>query len=92
MNRLVFSLVAVTSVVMGLLVGAFNSNKVTLDLLWVQLEWPLGLLVLLFLSIGILAGILMTYLAQVIPLRLSLRKSRVELSRSKSAEAVNTDV
>lgn len=92
MNRLVFSLVAVTSVVMGLLVGAFNSDKVTLDLLWVQLEWPLGLLVLLFLSIGILAGILMTYLAQVIPLRLSLRKSRIELSRSKSAEAVNTDV
>ena len=91
MNRLVFSLVAIISVAIGLLVGAFNPNKVTLDLLWIQLDWPLGLLVLLFLAIGILSGIFLTYLSQVIPLRIKLRKSRTELSKSKSADVVTTD-
>ena len=92
MNRLVFGLVAIISVAIGLLVGAFNFNKVTLDLLWVQLDWPLGLLVLLFLAIGILSGIAMVYLSQVIPLRLKLRKSKHELAKTKSPDVVTPDV
>ena len=31
---------------MGLLMGTLNSTRVGVDLLWVQFEWPLGLLVL----------------------------------------------
>ena len=41
MNRFFFALVAVLAVIVGLLVGTLNSDKVPLDLLWFQLQWPL---------------------------------------------------
>ena len=65
MNRLIFGLVAIFAITIGLLVGTLNSDRVFLDLLWVQLEWPLGLLLLLALACGLLIGIVMIYLSQV---------------------------
>ena len=75
MYRIGFILVAVLAVTLGLLVGTLNSTAVHLDLLWVQLDWPLGLIVLLSLTGGILIAIVLTWLSVVMPLRLRLRKS-----------------
>lgn len=76
MNRLVFALVALLAVAVGLLVGTLNAEPALLDLLWLKLEWPLGLLLLLFFAGGLLLGLLLLYFSQVLPLRLKLRRSQ----------------
>jgi len=90
MNRLIFGLVAVLAIAVGLLVGTLNSEKVALDLLWLQLDWPLGLLVLLFFVTGLLLGLVMVYLSQVFPLRLKLRKAQGEVARSEAQNVTET--
>lgn len=76
MYRIGLIIVSVVAVAFGLLVGILNHDLVRVDLLWVQLDWPLGLLLLLALAIGLLAGVLIAWLFTVIPLRLQLRKVR----------------
>lgn len=76
MNRLVFALVALSAVAVGLLVGTLNAEPAQLDLLWLKLEWPLGLLLLLFFAGGLLLGLMLLYFSQVLPLRLKLRRSQ----------------
>jgi len=78
MSRVIFGLLAVAAVVLGLVVGAFNADRAVLDLLWVKLEWPLGLLVLCAFALGLLLGMALLYLSMVLPLRLRLRRSRAE--------------
>ena len=73
--RLVFIIIAVLAVAMGLLVGTLNSDTVAVDLLWVQLQWPLGLLILSVLAIGLTVGLLFAWIFGIIPLRAKLRKS-----------------
>lgn len=70
-----FFVVALAVIAVGLIVGTLNSSSVSLDLLWFQLELPLGLAVLLGFAFGLLTGSGMTWLGRVLPLRLQLRKS-----------------
>jgi uncharacterized integral membrane protein len=91
MNRLLFGLLAVLAAGSGLLVGTLNSDRVTLDLLWVQLHWPLGLLLLIALASGILLGLLISYFAQVLPLRMKLRKQKAEAARAERQVMTGTD-
>ena len=81
MKKAGFYLVAIATVFIGLMVGTLNSAPVQLDLLWVQFELPLGLAVLLGFSIGLLIGLLLLYLARVLPLKVQLRKARLKLAR-----------
>lgn len=81
-----FYVVAIATVVIGLLVGTLNSAPVRLDLLWVQFELPLGLAVLLGFSVGVLAGLLLLYLARVLPLKVQLRKARSMLARQDTQD------
>ncbi len=81
MKKAGFYLVAIATVVIGLLVGTLNSAPVLLDLLWIQFELPLGLAVLLGFSAGLLIGLLLLYLARVVPLKVRLRKARSILAR-----------
>jgi putative membrane protein len=83
-KRIGFILVAIAAIVVGLLVGTLNSDLVQLDLLWVQFELPLGLVILLGFSLGVLTGLSMLYLARVLPLRLQLRKARAALSKAEN--------
>lgn len=76
MYRIGLIIVSVVAVSLGLLVGILNHDLVRVDLLWVQLDWPLGLLLLLSLAIGLLAGVSISWLFTVVPLRLQLRKVR----------------
>jgi len=74
--RLVSALVFIVAMVAGLLVGTLNADRVRLDLLWIQLDWPLGLLLLMALALGILVGSFLSYVLQVLPLRLKARRAR----------------
>jgi uncharacterized integral membrane protein len=74
MNRLVFALVALLAIAAGLLVGTLNAENAVLDLLWFQLEWPLGLLLMLFFSAGLVLGLALLFMFQVLPLRLKVRR------------------
>ena len=69
MYRLLFLIVVVLAVALGLLVGTLNSDIARIDLLWVQLDWPLGLVVLCAAAFGLLLGVVLTWLFSVLPLR-----------------------
>ena len=91
MNRLFFGLVAVLAIAIGLLIGTLNSDKVMLDLLWIQLEWPLGLLILLAFAVGLLLSLVLVYLTYVFPLRLKIRKLQAGTARAEDRGAADTD-
>lgn len=74
MSRIGFWLIAILAIAVGLLVGTFNSDRVLLDLVWVQLTWPLGLLVLAAFAAGLIVGLALLFIAQVLPLRLRVRR------------------
>lgn len=75
MYRLAFILVTVLAIVLGLVVGTLNPDTVRLDLLWVQLEWPLGLVLLTAGALGLLTGLLLAWFFSILPLRARLRKA-----------------
>ncbi len=91
MNRFFFALVAALAITVGLLVGTLNSDEVSLDLLWFQLQWPLGLLLLISMATGLLLGLFIAYLSQVLPLRMKLRKSKAEAVRAASRNVTIAD-
>jgi len=73
--RVIFIIIAVLAISLGLLIGTLNSDTVGIDLLWVQLQWPLGLLILCVFAVGLLSGVLLAWLFGIMPLRVRLRKS-----------------
>ena len=76
MYRIGFIIVAVLAIALGLLIGTLNSDTVSVDLLWIQLNWPLGLLILCMFVTGLLAGLLLAWFFSILPLRARLRKLR----------------
>ncbi len=84
MYRIFFIIVVILAVALGLLVGTLNSDLVKVDLLWVQLEWPLGLLILSASVFGLFLGLLLAWLLSILPLRSQLRKARARESQSAS--------
>ncbi len=75
MKKTGFILMAIIAIVVGLLMGTLNPGLVELDLLWIQLDLPLGLAILLGFSLGLVTGLGMIYFARVLPLRFQLRKA-----------------
>ena len=84
MYRIFFIIVVILAVALGLLVGTLNSDLVKVDLLWVQLEWPLGLLILSASVFGLFLGLILAWLLSILPLRSQLRKARARESQSAS--------
>lgn len=76
MHRIAFIIVVTLAVALGLLVGTLNHEMASVDLFWVQLDWPLGLLMLAALSVGLVIGLLLAWLFRILPLRMQLRKIR----------------
>jgi uncharacterized integral membrane protein len=74
--RIAFIIAAFLAVALGLLVGTLNSDTVSVDLLWVQLQWPLGLLLLCVLVVGLLIGLLFSWIFSIMPMKARLRKSQ----------------
>jgi putative membrane protein len=73
--RIAFILVTVLAIALGLVIGTLNPESVSLDLLWVQLEWPLGLVLLAAGALGLLVGLLLAWFFSILPLRARLRKT-----------------
>jgi len=71
----IFIIIAVLAIALGLLIGTLNSDTVGFDLLWFQLQWPLGLLVLCVFVAGLIAGLLLGWIFGIMPLKARLRKS-----------------
>jgi len=82
--RIIFIIVVTLAVFVGLLLGTLNSESVSVDLLWVQIQWPLGLLILSSAAAGFLFGLFLTWFFTVLPLRVQLRKLRAEPSFNPS--------
>ena len=76
MYRLMLYVFGTTAILAGLLVGTLNSDKVALDLLWLQLYWPLGVILVISFATGLLLGLAAVYLLAVIPLKISLRRKQ----------------
>lgn len=72
--RIGFILLALAAVALGLVVGTLNSDPVVVDLLWAQIDWPLGLVILISLVLGLLLGMLLVWLTAVLPARMRLRR------------------
>ena len=78
MYRISFIIIVTLAVALGLLLGALNAEAVNLDLLWVQVTWPLGLLILSAMAAGLLLGLCLAWFFSILPLRVRLRaQSRV---------------
>lgn len=78
MYRIGFIIVITLAVALGTVIGTLNSDTVSVDLLWVQLEWPLGLLILSILFVGLLLGLGLAWFFGIVPLRVRLRKVRTK--------------
>ena len=85
MTRIAIILLALLAVLIGGVLGALNADPVTLDLLWVTVNWPLGLVLVLALSVGLLLGMGLTWLAAVLPLRWRLRRMGGATPRDQEA-------
>ncbi len=84
MYRMGFIIVIILAVALGLIVGTLNHTVVAVDLLWLQLNWPLGLSLLAAIVVGICLGMLLTWLFGVLPLRLKVAKSQRQLARNSA--------
>jgi uncharacterized integral membrane protein len=73
--RIAFILITALAVALGLLIGTLNSQVASLDLLWIQLDWPLGLIVLVASAAGLLLGLALAWFFSILPLRARLRKA-----------------
>lgn len=82
--RIGFIILALAAVALGLVVGTLNADPVSVDLLWVQIRWPLGLVMLVSLVLGFVIGLLILWLGSVVPLRIRMRKLRSESAAARS--------
>jgi len=73
--RVIFIIIAVLAIALGLLIGTLNSDPVSFDLFWIQLEWSLGFLMLGVFACGLLFGLLLAWVFGIVPLRVRLRRS-----------------
>jgi uncharacterized integral membrane protein len=89
--RVLFFVVVVLAVALGLLVGTLNSAVVSVDLLWVQLEWPLGLVILSAAAAGLFLGLLLAWLFSILPLRSRVRRLRAQASEETGVALKNVD-
>ena len=90
MYRLMLYVFGAVAILAGLLVGTLNAENVALDLLWLQLDWPLGVILVISFATGLLLGLAALYLLAVIPLRISLRKKQNVLNQDQSASRALT--
>jgi len=74
--RIGFIIVLILAGALGLVIGTLNHEIVAVDLLWTQLQWPLGLSLLAAVATGLLLGLALAWLFSVLPLRLRLRQAR----------------
>lgn len=75
MYRLFLYLLGAVAILIGLLVGTLNPQAVEFKLLWLQLDWPLGLVIMSAFVTGLALGLLLLWTFSVMPLRLRLKRA-----------------
>jgi uncharacterized membrane protein YciS (DUF1049 family) len=90
--RIGFILVMVLAVSLGVVIGALNPQIVSVDLLWFNLAWPLGLTLICVLLAGVMLGLVLTGLFSVWPLKVQLRKARKELGSHSTNSSTRMDI
>ena len=91
MYRIVFIIVVTLAVFVGLLLGTLNSEAVSVDLLWVQINWPLGLIILSSAAAGFLLGVFLAWFFTILPLRVQVRKLRSDAPSNSSRALKDPD-
>lgn len=91
MYRLLFFVVVILAIALGLLIGTLNSDTVSVDLLWIRLDWPLGLVILSAAAGGLFLGLLLAWLFSILPLRSRLRRARGQATGDPGAALKNLD-
>ena len=91
MYRVLFFVVVILAVALGLLVGTLNSETVNVDLLWVRLDWPLGLIILSAAAAGLFLGLLLAWFFSILPLRARLRRMRAQAAGETGSALKNVD-
>lgn len=91
MYRIGFIILALAAIALGLVVGTLNSEPVAVDLLWVQIDWPLGLVMLIALILGFLIGVAVLWLAAVLPARMRIRKLQAKVPPSDTSGYDSSD-
>ncbi|MEJ2384440.1 MAG: LapA family protein [Xanthomonadales bacterium] len=91
MYRVLFFVVVILAVALGLLVGTLNSANVSVDLLWVRLDWPLGLILLSAAASGLFLGLLLAWFFSILPLRARLRRLRARADGEPGGALKNVD-
>jgi len=89
--RIGFLLVMLLAVSLGVITGSLNPQIVKVDLLWFQLDWPLGLTLICVLIFGALLGVVLVCLFSVWPLKLRLRKAERQLQLKPPFESSLTE-
>jgi len=89
--RIGFIIVVTLAVAVGLLLGTLNSEAVSVDLLWVQIKWPLGLLILSAMTAGLLLGLCLAWFFSILPLRVQLRKLRSQAQNNPSRSLTDSN-
>lgn len=88
----IFSIIVVgLAIALGLVIGTLNSEVASVDLLWIQLDWPLGLIILSSAAAGLFFGLLLSWLFGILPLRARLRKAAIPDNRSPGALKISND-
>ncbi len=82
MKRLLPLLLAVPFLALAFVLGAANAEPVSLDLLLFRLHWPLGVVLMLALGLGMLLSVLVYYLVRVLPLQYQLRNCQRKLEQA----------
>jgi uncharacterized integral membrane protein len=86
--RIGFMLVMVLALALGVVAGVLNPQTVSVDLLLIQVAWPLGLILICMLVLGALLGFLLTAMFSVWPLKIRLRRSEKLAAGKTSASSV----
>ena len=82
---------AVLAIALGLIVGTLNHDLVNVDLMWTEITWPSGLLILTAMVIGILFGLILSWLFSVLPLKLKLRRLAARSDDQRPVAGINDD-
>jgi uncharacterized integral membrane protein len=89
--RILFFVVVILALALGLLIGTLNSSSVSVDLLWIQLDWPLGLVILSAAAAGLVLGLVLAWFFSILPLRSRLRRAQAREAGEPGGALKNTD-
>ncbi|MBE9548961.1 MAG: LapA family protein [Proteobacteria bacterium] len=85
MYRISLYILAILALVVGLLIGTLNSDSVSIDLFWRQLELPLGASLVIAFVLGVLLGLFALYVFRVLPMGIALGRTQKKLRKLEAS-------